>query len=295
MTAPWFKFYPTSWRADPALRMCSMGARGMWMEMLCLMHEAEPRGSLLIKGNPVSARQLAALCGCSLKEAAAFLEELEDAGVFSRDGEVVYSRRMRRDEDKAQRDKANGQKGGNPNVLRLNEGVNPPDNPDDKGADKAKNIEDRSKKEKEHGPAAAGAFDRFRKVYPRRDGSQDWPKARESFDRAVRAGVDPEAIVGGAERYAADCRRRGDEGTQFVKQARTWLNGRLWEEFANSGPSAPTASISPDWRALVMSFQRSGNWPSSLGPGPGFSGCRVPPPLLAEFGFGELDGVGGGT
>lgn len=295
MTAPWFKFYPTSWRADPALRMCSMGARGMWMEMLCLMHEAEPRGSLLIKGNPVSARQLAALCGCSLKEATAFLEELEDAGVFSRDGEVVYSRRMRRDEDKAQRDKANGQKGGNPNVLRFNEGVNPTDNPDDKGGDKAKNIEDRSKKEKEHDPAAAGAFERFRKVYPRRDGSQDWPKARESFDRAVRAGVDPEAIVGGAERYATDCRRRGDEGTRFVKQARTWLNGRLWEEFANAGPSAPTASISPDWRALVMSFQRSGNWPSSLGPGPGFSGCRVPPPLLAEFGFGALDGVGGGT
>lgn len=270
-----------------------MAARGLWMEMLCLMHEAQPRGSLLVNGNPVSERQLAGLAGCSIKELTILLNELEAAGVFSRDGDVIYSRRMRRDDEKAQRDKANGQKGGNPNILGITEGVNPPDNPEDNEGDKAKNIEYRNKKEEEHAHASREAFDQFQKAYPRRDGTQDWPKAREVFDRALKAGVDPKVIIGGAERYAADCRRRGDDGSKFVKQARTWLNGRLWEEFANAGPSAPAASISPDWRALVMSFQRSGNWPSSLGPGPGFSGCRVPPPLLAEFGYGTSAGAGG--
>ena len=43
---PWMKFYPADWRADPALRMCSLAARGLWMEMLSIMHEADPRGSL---------------------------------------------------------------------------------------------------------------------------------------------------------------------------------------------------------------------------------------------------------
>lgn len=95
MSAPWFKFYPSDWRADPALRMCSIGARGLWMEMLCVMHEAEPRGSLLVNGNPVSDRQLAGLAGCSLKEAAGLIEELEAAGVFSREGETIICARLR--------------------------------------------------------------------------------------------------------------------------------------------------------------------------------------------------------
>jgi hypothetical protein len=44
------KFYPSDWRSDPMLRLCSLAARGLWMEMMCLMHEAEPYGSLLVNG-----------------------------------------------------------------------------------------------------------------------------------------------------------------------------------------------------------------------------------------------------
>lgn len=124
MAAPWLKFYPSDWRADPALRMCSLAARGLWMEMLCLMHEATPRGSLLINGVPVTDRQLASLCGVTAREVAGCLTQLEEAGVFSReDNQTIYSRRMRRDDEKAQRDKANGKGGGNPS---LKQGVNPP-------------------------------------------------------------------------------------------------------------------------------------------------------------------------
>ena len=48
MDNPWMKFYTADWRSDPALRMCSMAARGLWVEMICLMHEATPYGQLLI-------------------------------------------------------------------------------------------------------------------------------------------------------------------------------------------------------------------------------------------------------
>lgn len=130
MSNPWMKFYPSDWRADPALRVCSIGARGLWMEMLCLMHEASPRGSLLVNGKPVNDKMLANLCGLPPRDCAVLVGELEDAGVFSRDADgTIFSRRMRRDEERAARDKSNGGKGGNPKVKGVGSGVNPPDNP----------------------------------------------------------------------------------------------------------------------------------------------------------------------
>lgn len=152
--APWMKFYPPDWRADPALRMCSLAARGLWMEMLCLMHEACPRGDLRINGQPVTETQLASLCGASIKHVRGCLAELEGAGVFSRDNGVVFSRRMRRDQEKAERDKANGRGGGNP-ILKG--GVNPPD----KGEDKAHIPEARSQNQKEDNPAVAGSLPKY--------------------------------------------------------------------------------------------------------------------------------------
>ncbi|MGW9332705.1 HNH endonuclease [Bosea sp. NPDC055594] len=119
MSAPWMKFFPSDWRADPALRMCSIGARGLWMEMLCVMHEATPRGALVINGKALGTRQIAALAGCTLDEAEAMIAELEEAGVFSRESDgTIISRRMQRDAEKEARDKANGGKGGHPDIRR---------------------------------------------------------------------------------------------------------------------------------------------------------------------------------
>lgn len=122
---PFMKFFPSDWRSDPALRMCSVAARGLWMEMLCLMHEAEPKGSLVVNGRALSESQLAALAGMSPDGLAALMNELETAGVFSRDADrTIFSRRMRRDVEKAARDFANGKSGGNPALMRR---VNPRD------------------------------------------------------------------------------------------------------------------------------------------------------------------------
>lgn len=99
---PWFKFYPRDWRGDQALRAVSLGARGLWMEILCLMHEAEPRGHLLLNGKKVDVDTLARMVGASPDEVSAWMAELQTAGVFShaRNG-TVTSRRMIRDEKAA--------------------------------------------------------------------------------------------------------------------------------------------------------------------------------------------------
>lgn len=120
---PWMKFHPNDWRVETSLRVCSLAARGLWIEMLTVMHTATPRGSLTMNDRQMTPRQLAALVGATVKEVETLLQELEEAGVFSRDdGGTIYSRRMKRDEGQAARDKENGKKGGNPN---LKPGVNP--------------------------------------------------------------------------------------------------------------------------------------------------------------------------
>lgn len=143
------------------LRLCSIAARGLWIEMMCLMHEAQPYGSLLVNGKRIDKRQLASLVGLAEKECSLLLMELEGNGVFSRDEDgTLYSRRMRRDFQKALEDKANGKKGGNPKVKV---GVNPPVNPTSKtegerrveGADKAQIPEARAQNDTIVGASAS--------------------------------------------------------------------------------------------------------------------------------------------
>lgn len=99
---PWLKFYPSDWRGDPKLRMCSIGARGLWAEMICLMHEADPYGHLLVNNVPVTNRQLASLAGIPQSDCMKFMAELESSGVYSRaEDKTIFSRRMVRDANKS--------------------------------------------------------------------------------------------------------------------------------------------------------------------------------------------------
>jgi len=43
---PSFQFYPADWRKNAKLRRCSHAARGAWMDVLCLLHDAEDYGIL---------------------------------------------------------------------------------------------------------------------------------------------------------------------------------------------------------------------------------------------------------
>lgn len=103
----WSKFYWESWTGDRKLRSCGLAARGLWMEMLAIMHEAEPYGHLLMAGKAVTVQQLANQAGCALKECTRAIAELEAATVFSRTEEgVIYSRRMVRDHAKTEQGRA---------------------------------------------------------------------------------------------------------------------------------------------------------------------------------------------
>ena len=151
-TAPepqwWIKYEPGAWRKDLGLRMCGFAARGLWADLLTLMHEANPYGHLLINGHPPTAAQLANLLGggASPADIEGWLEELGSNGVYSRtEGGVIYSRRMVRDRERQERNRAAGALGGNPALARKPNGAdnsgdkhraNGPDNHPPGGADK---------------------------------------------------------------------------------------------------------------------------------------------------------------
>ena len=117
MKRPAFMFYPGDWLRDTALMSCSMSAQGLWIKMICLMHEGTPYGHLKVNNKVILPESLARMTGLTSTEIKGYLEELEEAGVFSRDGECIVSRRMIRDEEIRNKRAEGGKMGGNPALM----------------------------------------------------------------------------------------------------------------------------------------------------------------------------------
>lgn len=260
---PWGKFYFSDWRADPRLRMCSLAARGLWMEMLALMHESEPRGYLVVNDREVSPKQLASLSGCTLKEAEAGLSELEEAGVFSRDDDaMIYSRRMVRDTEKAEKDRANGKGGGNPQITKQ---VNGRVNPDVNGVDKAQRLEARDQNLSDLTVARPkrvrtriGYSDEFEELwrqYPtdalmsKKDAFAAWQRLSED---------DQQAVMRSLPAFKAHCGANADYRPVHLVR---YLTQRRFDGFASLEQRVSTAVFvrqgTPQWEAWDRHYRQT--------------------------------------
>jgi hypothetical protein len=96
-------WYWNDWALDPAVRLCSMAARGMWMEMLAIAAAATPYGHVQVGDKPCSPDDLAQLTGQRKQDVSRWVRELETNGVFSRteDG-TIFCRRMVRETEQRQ-------------------------------------------------------------------------------------------------------------------------------------------------------------------------------------------------
>jgi hypothetical protein len=104
---PSFQFYPGDWMKDPSLRRCSHAAKGLLMDLLCLMFEAAERGVLASGGQAWSDDEIISAVGGDPATAATALQELLQKGALSRreDDGAIYSRRVVRDEERRTRDR----------------------------------------------------------------------------------------------------------------------------------------------------------------------------------------------
>lgn len=220
MKRPAFQFYPADWRKDPALSTCSLAARGLWIELMCVAHEAENYGVLAINGRPMTIQQIARSVGESVPAVTKLMGELEGAGVFSRDETgSVFSRRMVKDERLRDVRAAAGRLGGNPNLLKQM------DNQDDK-----QNLTPSSSSSTsvDTPQVPDDLFDRFWASYPRHTAKQ---AARKAWDRLKLAANDPRipAIRAGLARAKAS-KEWAKDGGEFIPHPATWLNGKRWED-----------------------------------------------------------------
>ena len=117
---PALQFYPADWRKDPGVQSLNFFERGFWFELLCIMHESDERGVLLLNGEAMSVEIIARLTGLDKQTATKTLTTLLSRGVADRRGSdnAVYSRRMVRDEEIRQIRKKAGKLGGNPGLVK---------------------------------------------------------------------------------------------------------------------------------------------------------------------------------
>jgi hypothetical protein len=107
-------FFWSDWAADPCLKVCSHGAQGLWMRLLCIAAEAKPqKGFVMINGRKPSVEELTAVVGGTVEQVKSELEELQKWGVFSVDRRgVIYCRRIVRAEKMTSKMRDMGKIGG---------------------------------------------------------------------------------------------------------------------------------------------------------------------------------------
>lgn len=275
---PWMQFYPGDWQRDAALRSCSVGARGLWIEMICLMHQAEPYGHLVINGKPIAVEALARMVGCTPAECRKWLAELTDAGVLSRDGDVIFSRRMVKDERNRKVRADGGKLGGNPALMDKgkvnhmdNHKVNHPPNLEPSEEDNDGSTigltpsEVRSQKSEEPPPtppkSGGGCPDSVPDPPPGFDAFwAAWPSHKRKADKLrclrkwIADGCEPaaELIVGKVRAWAAseDWTKGGGE---FVPAPLVWLNRRAYD-------APPPTNSTPEGVTYVNGQARIGRF-----------------------------------
>jgi hypothetical protein len=108
---PHIQFYTGDWLKDPRLSLCQPASRGVWIDLICAMHELDRSGEL--RG---TSEELARLARCSTIELVQALTDLQNkraADVIQRnDHWVIANRRMKREAFTREKRAQAGSKGG---------------------------------------------------------------------------------------------------------------------------------------------------------------------------------------
>jgi hypothetical protein len=119
---PAFQFYVGDWKKDIGVQSLSFHDRGVWLELVMLMHESEQRGKLILNGRGMPDEMIARAIGLDIQTLKQTLDTILTTGVGSRDDKTgaLICRRMVRDENLRQIRPKAGKLGGNPALLKQN-------------------------------------------------------------------------------------------------------------------------------------------------------------------------------
>lgn len=225
--------------------MCGLAARGLWKELLCIMHGCEPYGHLSVRGKSPTSRQIASMVGMTTeREVSRCMIELEDAGVFSRsDVGLIYCRRMVRDNAVRAESKINGSKGGNPALIEI------PSDGLAKGLTLAcENIAGRVKTEERR--ERESEEERTLRV-PKKIGRRlpdDWEPGEVGEGFARERGLDISETLGQFRDYWAAAAGRNATKLDWAATWRTWCRNQR-----RPGRAAPGSDLAQMARAMFGS------------------------------------------
>lgn len=228
---PWMKFSPDRWRNDEALRMCGAAARGVWMELICIMHRAEPYGHLLIRGKQPTDRQLSVLSGLPLGEILEGLEELEAHEVFSRtvDG-AIYSRGMVRDKEVHDEMSRRGAKGAKHRYQKPKGKTGSHSSGNGTSNGRSHSLESEEERESEKNPSVISPPATGEKTHL----PEAWkpgPFGKDSAAGKIVAGWDQDRIDREFESFQSHHRTKGSRYSDWQDTWGTWVrNARGYEE-----------------------------------------------------------------
>lgn len=216
---PWMKFDPVRFSNEPKLRKCCRQARSLYVDMLSLMHHARPYGHVLIDGVVQTPADIAAIFGDAESDVTAWLDQLVSNGVLQRnEAGALYCSRMVRDWAKAEADRANGAKGGNPYIATPSE-------------TQQAAMRDAMRREKD-------AERKRHKRAAQRSGPQTCPRADRNM--SADAADSPRGL-------SADEPPKNSSGTTNVRglTPRSTLEKRLLDKNFISSDEAPSAAVTP--------------------------------------------------
>jgi hypothetical protein len=237
MKRPSFQFYPSDWLRDTALRSCSIGARGLWIDMICYMHEGSPYGYLKVGNKVILPANLSRMTGITLQEVEGYLKELQEANVFEIDEEgSIYSRRMIRDESVRKSRAEGGKLGGNPNLKVITKVNHKVENKVNQNPTPSSSSSSSSSKD-----IYTPEFELFWKAYPQggRTGKggawNSWKKIKPD-DSLVSQ------IIKSINLYSQSQKVKDN----FIKNPQTWLNQKCWEDEVVDAKDK--SNVPPEWR-----------------------------------------------
>lgn len=258
----YMQFYPSDWRGDEQLSACSIGARGLWLEFMCLAHKEA--GYVRVNGEQPDDATLARLARVSVSELRKLTAEIIRRGVASRlDDGTLFSRRMVRDAQKRSTNRKNGSNGGNPSLIpsrqsRLTESVKPSVDQSDKAHIPALALSPTLTPE----PTKTSElnFGLFWDAYPRKVGKH---KALAAWSKLAPNDLLVSAILNALLWQRRQSGWLKDSG-EFVPHPSTWINGRRWEDKPATGTSSlpsPMREGSMDWSGECQA-EHDGQCPS---------------------------------
>jgi hypothetical protein len=230
---PWSKFFWSDYASDPALKICSLAAQGLWMRMLCIASEHEPVGYVAVNCEGLDAEGIAMLVGARLELVEELLAELKRRGVYSVDRRGwIYSRRLVNDAKKSRKASENGKKGGNPK-LRKQTDNSAQDNLEDKGG-----LKGEPKPQKPEARVQRKETDEsVSKKTKIPDGFEPEPFGEGSASRAIVDRWDEEMHKRQLEAFTAHHVKSGSRFASWQSAWSTWVLNS--EKFAKPKPRQP--------------------------------------------------------